>query len=268
VVIKTVIATQEQKITQVAKLLENSKSILFITGAGISADSGLPTYRGIGGLYNDTVTEEGIPIEMALAGETLEKRPQVTWKYLSQIEKNCRHARFNRGHAVIAEMEKHFPRVWVLTQNIDGFHYAAGSRNIIDIHGDMHKIVCTGCGWKNTVRDYSEIQIPPVCPKCAKIARPEVVFFGEMLPGDKLQILARELARGFDIYFSIGTTSVFPYIQQPILDAKYKGRPTIEINPAQTEVSHLVDIRLALRAQEALELIWQEYQKGARPGGK
>ncbi len=80
-------------IAQIARLLRNCKSILFITGAGSSADSGLPTYRGIGGLYNDKLTEDGIPVEMALAGETLRKRPEVTWKYLAQIEKNCRKAK-------------------------------------------------------------------------------------------------------------------------------------------------------------------------------
>jgi len=105
-------------IAQIAKLLKNCKSILFITGAGISADSGLPTYRGIGGLYNDKLTEDGISVETALAGETLRKRPEVTWKYLAQIEENFRNAKFNRGHEVIAEMEKYFERVWVLTQNI------------------------------------------------------------------------------------------------------------------------------------------------------
>ena len=76
----------KEEIEQIVKLLQKSKSILFITGAGISADSGLPTYRGVGGLYNDTVTEEGIPIETALAGETLNTKPEITWKYLSQIE--------------------------------------------------------------------------------------------------------------------------------------------------------------------------------------
>ncbi|MEK6845425.1 MAG: Sir2 family NAD-dependent protein deacetylase, partial [Nanoarchaeota archaeon] len=109
-------------IAKIARLLKNCKSIMFITGAGISADSGLPTYRGIGGLYNDKLTEDGIPVEMALAGETLVRQPAVTWKYLSQIEKNCRNAKFNRGHEVITETEKCFERVWVLTQNIDGFH--------------------------------------------------------------------------------------------------------------------------------------------------
>jgi len=246
-------------ITRIAKLLKKSKNILFITGAGISADSGLPTYRGIGGLYNDKVTEDGIPVEMALAGETFQKHPAVTWKYLSEIEKNCRNAKFNRGHEVIAEMEKHFERVWVLTQNIDGFHHAVGSRNIIDIHGNMHKLACMSCGWRSEVKDYSLIDIPPRCPDCAGIARPEVVFFGEMLPIDKLAVLERELTRGFDIYFSIGTSSVFPYIQQPIVAAKHLGRPTVEINPEDTQISGLMDIKLRMGAAEALDKIWKEY---------
>ncbi|MBL7151879.1 MAG: NAD-dependent protein deacylase, partial [Candidatus Omnitrophica bacterium] len=231
-------------IAKIVRLLKDCKSILFITGAGISADSGLPTYRGIGGLYNDKLTEDGIPVETALAGETLKTQPAVTWKYLSQIEKNCRSARFNRGHEVIAEIEKHFERVWVLTQNIDGFHHAAGSRNVIDIHGDMHKLACMRCGWRGRVEDYSRIKIPPACPDCAGIARPEVVFFGEMLPQDKLAVLRRELMRGFDVYFSIGTSSVFPYIQQPIVVANHLGRPTVEINPEDTEISSLADIKL------------------------
>ena len=244
-------------ITEISKLLKNCRSILFITGAGISADSGLPTYRGIGGLYNDKLTEDGIPVEMALAGETLRTHPEVTWKYLLQIEKNCRNAKFNRGHEVIAEMEKRFERVWMLTQNIDGFHHAAGSRNVIDIHGNMHKLACMSCGWRGAVEDYSLIDIPPRCPDCSGIARPEVVFFGEMLPIDKLAVLERELTRGFDIYFSIGTSSVFPYIMQPIIAAKHLNRPTIEINPEDTEISGLVDIKLRMRAAEALDKIWK-----------
>jgi NAD-dependent deacetylase len=249
-------------ISKIAKLLENCKSILFITGAGISADSGLPTYRGIGGLYNDKLTEDGIPVETALAGETLEKQPQVTWKYLSQIEKNCRNAKFNRGHEVIAEMEKYLARVWVLTQNIDGFHHAAGSRNVIDIHGDMHKLACMACGWRGAVEDYGEIDIPPKCPDCAGIVRPEVVFFGEMLPQDKLAVLDRELRRGFDIYFSVGTSSIFPYIRQPMVAARHLGRPTVEINPQDTDISEVVDIKLRMRAAEALDAIWKEYLAG------
>jgi len=246
-------------IQEVAVLLKHSKSILFITGSGISADSGLPTYRGIGGLYDDKVTEDGIPVEMALAGDMLATKPEVTWKYLSHIEKNCRNATFNKAHEIIAEMDNNFDRVWVLTQNIDGFHYQAGSKNVIDIHGDLHRIACTVCKWRKTIKDFTEINIPPHCPECDAIARPDVVFFGEMLPEDKLNTLQREIDRGFDIYFSIGTTSIFSYIRHPMAVAEHLGKPTIEINPGKTEISDWVSIKIPLGAAEALDLIWKEY---------
>ncbi len=248
-------------IERVVELLKKSKSVFFVTGAGISADSGLPTYRGIGGLYNESVTEDGIPIETALAGETLKSHPEITWKYLSRIEEKCRGALCNNAHRIIAEMEKIFDRVCVLTQNIDGFHHQAGSKNVIDIHGDYHNLFCTRCGWQITVNDYSGIDIPPLCPKCKNIVRPKVVFFGERLDDDKTALLTRELERGFDIYFSIGTTSVFPYISQPMYLASHLGRPTVEINPDETEISDIVDIKLSTGAVSAMESIWQEYNK-------
>lgn len=249
----------QETIKKIVKILKNSKSILFITGAGISADSGLPTYRGIGGLYNDSLTEEGISIETALAGETLRNSPGITWKYLSQIEKNCSNAKFNKAHKIIAGMEKHFSRVWVLTQNIDGFHHSAGSNNIIDIHGDMHKLRCMKCDWKKVVSNYDKLSIPPICPKCGNFIRPDVVLFGEMLDAEKLTLLENELTKGFDIYFSVGTTSIFPYIQQPILIANRVGKPTVEINLGETEVSDFMDFKLRMRAAEALDAIWNEY---------
>ncbi|RKY42594.1 MAG: NAD-dependent protein deacylase [Candidatus Makaraimicrobium thalassicum] len=252
--------SDNSKIADVAGLLKQCRSILFITGAGISADSGLPTYRGIGGLYNGRTTDEGIPIETALAGEMLATNPSVTWKYLARIEEGCRRATFNRAHEVIAGMERHFERVWVLTQNIDGFHSAAGSRNVIDIHGDMHELFCPGCAWRATVKDYSRLEIPPKCPLCGRIVRPAVVFFGEMLPYDKTQVLFEEMDKSFDIYFSVGTTSVFPYIQEPMLKARSLQRPTVEINPDDTEISSLVDVKISMGAAEALDRIWEQYR--------
>jgi len=248
-------------IKTVVRHLRVCESILFITGAGISADSGLPTYRGMGGLYNDRLTEDGIPVEMALAGQTLRQQPEVTWKYLARIEQGCRKAHCNKAHQIIAEMEKVFRRVWVLTQNIDGFHQAAGSEKVIDIHGNMHTLYCPDCNWRTVVRDYSGLIIPPRCPECESIIRPDVVFFGEMLPFAKVSLLHDELARGFDVYFSIGTTSVFPYIQQPIIEAKSLKKLTVEINPESSEVSSLVDIRITAGATEALEAIWKEYRE-------
>jgi NAD-dependent deacetylase len=203
-------------------------------------------------------------IEMALSGQTLKSNPAVTWKYIVQIEGKCRGATFNRGHQVIAQMENHFDRVWTLTQNVDGFHQAAGSQNVINIHGDIRHLVCTGCSWQKRVNDYSSISIPPTCPDCNYPVRPDVVFFGEMLPQEKVDTLTTELETGFDMYFSIGTTSVFPYIMQPMLMASYAGQPTVEINPGRSEISSFVDIKINLGAAEALDKIWnlflQEHQ--------
>jgi NAD-dependent deacetylase len=234
--------------------------LLFITGAGISADSGLPTYRGIGGLYNHDQTEEGISIEEALSGETLITAPEITWKYLARIEAATRQARCNRGHQVIAEMEAHFKRVWTLTQNIDGLHRQAGGRNILEIHGNLHNLRCSACGYAQAVDDYSRLKLPPGCPQCQGALRPAVVLFGEMLPPRALAKLQVECAAGFDAVLSIGTTSVFPYIAQPVAHAKSRNKPTIEINPSQTCVTQLVDIKLPLKAAAALDEIWRRYK--------
>jgi NAD-dependent deacetylase len=240
-------------------VLRRSRSLLFITGAGLSADSGLPTYRGIGGLYEGAETEEGLPIEEALSGETLRRRPELSWKYLGRIEAAARGARPNRGHEVIAEMEGHFERVWTLTQNVDGFHRQAGSKNVLEIHGDMHKLFCPACGLRRTAQSYAGLTLPPPCPRCPALLRPAVVLFGEMLPEDVLAELHDQCSLGFDAVLSVGTTSVFPYIREPVLLAKSRGRPTIEINPGETGVTSVVDVKIALGAAEALDELWRRY---------
>ena len=248
-------------IGRVVDILTRCRSVLFITGAGISADSGLPTYRGIGGLYDAEHPEEGIPIEDILSGEMIRRRPELTWKYLGQIERAARGARFNRAHQVIAEMEARFERVWTLTQNIDGLHRQAGAKHVLEIHGSLFDLLCTACGWQTTVADYAALRLPPQCLQCQAIVRPEVVLFGETLPPATVEFLYDQLDLGFDAVFSIGTTSVFPYIAGPIEAASRRGWATVEINPAATRVSRLVDVKLAMHAAEAMDAIWTRYQK-------
>jgi NAD-dependent deacetylase len=242
-------------VERVAKVLGRAESVLFITGAGISADSGLPTYRGIGGLYDDGGTEDGVPIETALSGAMFAQNPALTWKYIGQIERTCRGARCNAAHEALAAFEGRVPRTWVLTQNVDGFHREAGSRNLIEIHGDIHDLGCVSCGWTRRVRSYEGLSMPPRCPRCAKVIRPRVVLFGEMLPRNAVEALERELRRGFAAVVSIGTTSVFPYIAGPVRLASRAGIPTVEINPGRSEVSSIVTHRLAARAAPAMEAI-------------
>jgi NAD-dependent deacetylase len=245
---------------QVSQAFARARSVLFVTGAGISADSGLPTYRGIGGLYEGATTEDGFEIEEALSGDMLRERPEVCWKYIHQIERACRGATWNRGHEVLAMMERRYERAWVLTQNVDGFHRGAGSRNVIEIHGDVHRLACTGCQFRDRVEDFAGLSIPPRCADCGAIVRPEVVLFGEMLPSAALEALERELRRGFDLVVSIGTTSVFPYIAAPVVLARRAGRDTVEINPGTTDVSDVVAHRMQNRAAVALDAIWRRLE--------
>jgi NAD-dependent deacetylase len=245
-----------RQVEAAAALVRRADSVLFITGAGISADSGLPTYRGVGGLYEDRSTDDGVPIEVALSGPFFRRRPEITWKYLLQIERACRAASFNRGHEVVAQLERRLPRVWTFTQNVDGLHRAAGARNVIDIHGDLHRLRCTGCDAGRTVADYSGLPDLPTCERCGSIVRPDVVLFEEMLPLDKFEQFRREFDRGFDVVFSVGTSSLFPYIVEPVYRAREMGVPTVEINPGETEVSGLVDHRIRAGAAESLDALW------------
>jgi NAD-dependent deacetylase len=254
-------AENQKAIDRVVNLLAASRSILFVTGAGISVDSGLPAFRGSDGLYSVDTTEDCMSVERALSGDILCDHPELTWKYLARLEKACRCARHNRAHEVIVEMERHFERVWTLTQNVDGLHRQAGARNVIDIHGDLHRLRCMRCLYRQTVEDYSALTLPPRCPKCPGLLRPDVVLFGEPLSLERLMILFTELDDGFDLVFSIGTSSAFSYIAEPVRMAAQFGRPTVEINPGVSEVSDLVDIKLNMRAAPALDAIWQAYRQ-------
>ena len=232
----------------VAAELRGVRRVLAITGAGISADSGLPTYRGIGGLYEDALTADGYAIEDALSGEMMRVKPEVCWKYIHQIESSCRGAQHNAAHEALAALEDRFEQFTVLTQNIDGFHRAAGTRDLIEMHGNVHELYCIACGAEKRVPSYAGMDIPPSCERCGALVRPRVVLFGEMLPEPAIDRLYAMMEQGVDAVLSIGTTSVFPYIAGPVIAAARRGVTTIEINPGETEVSHLVRHRIRERA--------------------
>lgn len=245
-------ATAGAGIGEAVAILQRARRVLVITGAGLSADSGLPTYRGIGGLYDSDQTEDGMPIEVALSGKMLRSRPEITWKYLGQVERACRGARHNAAHTALARMEGLYRRFTVLTQNIDGFHRDAGSENLIEMHGNVHDLYCTECGRSWRVADYAHLTLPPLCEDCRGLVRPRVVLFGEMLSAAAVHKLETALNEGVDAILSIGTTSVFPYIAGPVIQAARIGVPTIEINPGDTEVSTVVSLRLRERAAVVL----------------
>ena len=238
---------------EIANRLREARRVLFITGAGISADSGLPTYRGVGGLYNDGETEEGLSIEDALSGECFAVRPDITWKYLAQIRRNCHGVRPNAAHLAIAGLERHLDVV-VLTQNIDGLHVQAGSTDVIEIHGTLDDLFCPQCG---APADPDDAEVPPRCAECGEVVRPKVVLFGEALPEVAIDRLYDARSQRFDMVFVIGTTAVFPYVVEPVVQALREGTPTVEINPARTKLSEHVDYYIPLGAAEAMRAICQ-----------
>ena len=141
----------------------------------------------------------------------------------------------------------------VLTQNVDGLHHQAGSRDVIEIHGTLKQLECTVCDFSETIENLQGRSLPPRCPACGKVMRPSVVLFGEELPNLAVQRLRQAANEHFDIVFSIGTSGTFPYVNQPMLSAKQRGIPTVEINPVNTPLSTLVDYQLPLGAAEAMQ---------------
>lgn len=243
----------QDTIERIARALQRAERILIITGAGLSADSGLPTYRGLGGLYNGR-TAEGLPIEAALSGPMLGRDPALCWKYLAELGRACLGARPNAAHEAIAELQRRKPGCWVLTQNIDGYHRAAGSppERLIEIHGRLEPLYCQSCGARSAeLAEHLQRPLPPRCA-CGGILRPPVVLFEEMLPERAVATLYEELGKGFDAVLAVGTSASFPYIVEPILRARRLGGFTAEINPGSSEISGLVDLHARARALDVL----------------
>ena len=249
----------------VAEEILQADKILFITGAGISADSGMPTYRGIGGLYDNKDTDEGIPIESALSGNMMLESPEITWKYLWQIGVACVNAQPNDAHKIITDIQKIKTDTWVLTQNIDNLHNLAGNENLIEIHGNAFKLFCTKCSRETTSADIilnyrKNVKLPPKCKKCGGMIRPQVILFGEMLPEKAISQYYNILNSQLDLVISIGTSSQFPYIQEPIMFAARHGISTVEINPGITSISSIVKHKISAGAAEAMRNIRDKIQ--------
>ncbi|MEE4786859.1 NAD-dependent deacylase [Pseudomonas alliivorans] len=242
-------------VMQTAAALRHARRILIITGAGLSADSGLPTYRGIGGLYNGR-TDDGLPIEVALSGPMLRRDPELCWKYIAQLGKACLGGQPNSAHYAIAQLQRIKPECWVLTQNVDGYHRAAGSppERLIEIHGQMAPLFCQSCGAEDPqLSEHLQRPLPPLCSMCSGVLRPSVVLFQEMLPEQALETLYEQLAIGYDAVLTIGTTASFPYIHEPVIRTRVSGGFTAEINPAATDHSAQMDVFLKCRAAHVME---------------
>jgi len=212
-------------------ILKKAQRITVLTGAGISAESGVPTFRDAqSGLW-----ERYRPEELATP-EAFQRNPRLVWEWYTWRRELVSQAKPNPGHNALVKMERSVPQFTLVTQNVDGLHRRAGSLNVLELHGDIRRTKCSREG--TLIESWSETSdIPPRCPHCGGLMRPDVVWFGEALPAKVLE-LAWLAAQDCDVFFSIGTSAVvYPAATLPDL-ALQKLIPVVEINPVETPLSH------------------------------
>ena len=230
----------------VADNLRNAEKLVFVTGAGISQESGIPTFRGKDGLWRKYDAMKLATID------AFYEDPKLVWEWYEERRQNILAAKPNPGHVAIAELERH-KQVHVLTLNVDGLHQRAGSKQVYELHGSIITIKCTVCDFKDKITS-SLSELPPLC-KCGNILRPDVVWFGEPLPQDVWQD-AMVQASSCDVMIVVGTSLVVSPANLLPVYAKQNGATVIEVNLEETPMSSSMDLSLRSSAAKALpELI-------------
>jgi NAD-dependent deacetylase len=221
--------------------------VVAFTGAGISVESGIPTFRGPGGLWKQFRAED------LATPEAFRRDPKLVWEWYDWRRQRMAAAEPNAGHCALVELERRKPEFILITQNIDGLHDRAGSRRVLKLHGDIWLMRCARCD--RTVEDKRPAlpELPPKC-ECGALMRPAVVWFGEHLDPEILE--AADAAAGkAEVFFTIGTSSVV-YPAAGLIDlAKSRGAVVVEVNPAATPYTSQVDYALQGSAAEILPVL-------------
>jgi NAD-dependent deacetylase len=213
--------------------LKQARSVAVLTGAGVSAESGVPTFRGNGGLWKQHRAE-------ALATpEAFARDPKLVWEWYDWRRGVLTQAQPNPGHRTLVDMEKRLPAFTLITQNVDGLHELAGSRNVLRLHGSIWMLRCLACGDEHENRQTPLAEIPPRC-RCGGMLRPGVVWFGEALP-PRVWEAAEAAARAADLFLVIGTSAVVYPAAGLAHIAKSSGARVVEINVAETALSREID---------------------------
>ncbi len=216
-----------------ANVLRTARRVTVLTGAGISAESGVPTFRdaqtGLWAKYN--------PQELATP-EAFQRDPRLVWEWYAWRRELTARAAPNPGHLALVEMERRVPAFTLITQNVDGLHQRAGSRNVIELHGNLARVKCSR---ENVVvESWADTgELPPRCPRyaqCGGLLRPDVVWFGESLPAHALQA-ALEASGACELFFSIGTSSLVEPAASLPYEALRGGALVVEVNPDITPLT-------------------------------
>lgn len=232
------------RIGQVQQWLAEARSICVLTGAGISAESGIPTFRGAGGLWRQYRAED------LAAPDAFGRDPKLVWEWYDWRRKVVSETVPNPGHYALARLEHRTPKFTLVTQNVDGLHARAGSANVLEVHGSLWRTRCLTCTKVHEDHRVPLPQLPPVCA-CGGLMRPDIVWFGERLD-DRIWHNAQQAASFAQVVLVVGTSAVvYPAASLAPL-AKYGGARVVEINPDATPLTDSVDCAFRGRSGEVL----------------
>jgi NAD-dependent deacetylase len=233
--------------------IHGARHVVVLTGAGISAESGVPTFRDAQtGLWAKFKPEE------LATPEAFRRNPKIVWEWYAWRRELVGQVEPNAGHRALVESERRVPRFTLITQNVDGLHQRAGSRNVIELHGNIAR---TKCFEEDTLVDHWEDtgEVPPRCPRCGGRLRPDVVWFNEMLPPQAIE-QALEASRACDVFLSIGTSAlVHPAASLPF-EASERGATLIEVNPDETPLTAHAHFRLCGTASKN-NMGWSDWKR-------
>ncbi|MGB2869079.1 MAG: NAD-dependent deacylase [Bacteroidota bacterium] len=240
-------------------VLEAVESVCVLTGAGISAESGVPTFRGAEGLWSKFKPEELANLDAFI------RNPELVWEWYNYRKKVMSNVSPNRAHHALVQLEGIVNNFTLVTQNVDNLHRRAGSRNVLELHGNIERSYCMNCGAFAAEVKVDEKNKVPRCSQCGGLLRPDVVWFGEMLP-EEVFLHAERAASTCELFLSIGTSAVvYPAAALP-LTARKSGAYVVEINTEDTDLSSRVDESIRGKAGEIVsELVHQLQQKRKIP---
>jgi NAD-dependent deacetylase len=231
----------------VAGRLRAARRVTVLTGAGVSAPSGVPTFRGPAGLWRSFRPED------LATPEAFARDPRLVWEWYDWRRQLIASCEPNTAHEVIARWSRR-PGFTLVTQNVDGLHERAGTHGVITYHGSIWRLRCVDdCGTDWEDRTVPLPSLPPRCPSCGSLARPGVVWFGESIPAEAAR--AAQEATSCDVFLSIGTSSVVHPAAGLLYEARTHGAWTVEINPEPTASAGMVDVAIPMGAESALPLM-------------
>lgn len=228
--------------------LGSARRVTVVSGAGISAASGIPTFRGAGGLWKSFRPED------LATPEAFARDPKTVWEWYDWRRGLVARASPNRAHETLAAWSGRFERFSLITQNVDGLDDRAGTRGVVRFHGSLWTLRCSAAcgakpdGWEDHRAALPEL--PPLCPDCGAFARPGVVWFGETIPESELEAARRAL--DCDVCLVVGTSSLVTPAAGLVDEARALGAFTIEVNPEATPASSRVHLAIAGRAEDVL----------------